>query len=174
MSIRVFNNITPQIGARVYIDEQAAVIGKVTIGDDSSIWPFTSVRGDVNSISIGQRTNIQDNSTIHVTHDSHYNPGGYATTVGDDVTVGHQVILHACTIGNRCLIGMGSLIMDNVTVGDDVVIGAGSLLTQNQTLESGYLYLGRPARKVRKLNDEEITRLLYSAQHYVRLKDQYL
>jgi len=174
MTIRPFNNITPQLGARVYIDEQAIVIGKVTIGDDSSIWPCTVVRGDVNTISIGQRTNIQDNSTVHVTHDSHYNPGGYATTIGDDVTVGHQVILHACTIGNRCLIGMGSLIMDNVTVGDDVVIGAGSLITQNNRLEGGYLYLGRPARPVRKLTREEIDRLVYSSQHYVRLKDQYL
>ncbi len=174
MTIRPFNNITPQIGARVYIDPQASVIGKVTIGDDSSVWPFTVVRGDVNTITIGQRTNVQDNCTIHVTHDSHYNPGGYATTIGDDVTIGHQVIVHACTIGHRCLIGMGSLIMDNVTIEDDVIIGAGSLVTQNRTLESGYLYLGRPAKPVRKLDAEQIERLLYSAQHYVRLKDQYL
>lgn len=174
MTIRAFNNITPTIGARVYIDEQSSVIGKVTIGDDSSVWPFTVVRGDVNTITIGQRTNIQDNSTVHVTHDSHYNPGGYATIIGDDVTVGHQVIVHACTIGNRCLIGMGSVIMDNVTIGDNVIVGAGSLVTQNRVLESGYLYLGRPAKPVRQLDAEQLERLLYSAQHYVRLKDQYL
>jgi carbonic anhydrase/acetyltransferase-like protein (isoleucine patch superfamily) len=174
MTTRTYNNIQPTIGARVYIDPQAVVIGKVTLGDDSSVWPCTVVRGDVNTITIGARTNIQDNSTVHVTHDSHYNPGGFATTVGDDVTVGHQVILHACTIGNRCLIGMGSIIMDNVTIPADVIIGAGSLVTQNTTLESGYLYLGRPAKRVRQLDAEQLARLLYSAQHYVRLKDQYL
>ena len=174
MTIREFNNIRPDIGQGVYIDPQALVIGKVKLGDNSSVWPFTVIRGDVNQITIGQRTNIQDNSTIHVTHDSHFHPGGYPTTIGDDVTVGHQVILHACTIGSRCLIGMGSLIMDNVTIEDDVIVGAGSLVTQNNTLQSGHLYIGRPAKPVRKLNDEEVQRLLYSAQHYVRLKDQYL
>jgi carbonic anhydrase/acetyltransferase-like protein (isoleucine patch superfamily) len=111
MSIRSFNNITPTIGKNVYIDEQSAVIGDVVIGSESSIWPFTSVRGDVNKIRIGERCNIQDNSTIHVSHDSEHQPGGVATIIGDDVTVGHQVVLHACTIGNRCLIGMGSVIM---------------------------------------------------------------
>lgn len=174
MAFRTFNNIAPEIGQRVYIDPQAAVIGDVKIGDDSSIWPCTVVRGDVNHIRIGMRSNIQDNSTIHVSHDSHYQPGGYATIVGDDVTVGHQVILHACSIGSRCLIGMGSLIMDNVTIEDEVIVAAGSLVTQNTTLESGYLYLGRPVKQLRKLNEQEIARLEYSAQHYVRLKDQYL
>lgn len=174
MTIRNFNNISPDIGQRVYIDPQSAVIGDVKIGDDSSIWPFTVVRGDVNHIRIGKRSNIQDNSTIHVSHDSHYQPGGYPTLIGDDVTVGHQVILHACTIGSRCLIGMGSLIMDNVKIEDEVIVGAGSLVTQNNILESGYLYLGRPVRRLRKLSEQEIARLEYSAQHYVRLKDQYL
>jgi carbonic anhydrase/acetyltransferase-like protein (isoleucine patch superfamily) len=174
MNIRSYKNIKPDIGQRVYIDPQATVIGHVSIGDDSSIWPGTVVRGDVNRISIGQRSNIQDNSTIHVTHDSHYLPGGYPTTVGDDVTVGHQVILHACTIGSRCLIGMGSLIMDNVTIADDVMVGAGSLVTQNTSLPSGYLYLGRPAKQIRQLSEEELQRLVYSAQHYVRVKDHYL
>ena len=174
MSLRSFNNIKPDIGERVYIDPQATVIGQVRIGDDSSIWPGTVVRGDVNRIHIGQRSNIQDNSVIHVTHDSHYHPGGYPTSVGDDVTVGHQVILHACHIGSRCLIGMGSLIMDNVTIDDDVMVGAGSLVTPNTRLSGGYLYLGRPAKPVRPLSEEELERLRYSAQHYVRLKDQYL
>jgi len=174
MSIRTYNNITPTIGNAVYIDEQSAVIGDVHIGNDSSIWPFTSVRGDVNKIRIGERTNIQDNCTIHVSHDSDHQPGGVPAIIGDDVTVGHQVILHACTIGNRCLIGMGSLIMDKVIVGDDTFIGAGSLVTQGKTLEGGYLYIGRPAKRVRVLSNEEKEYLSYSAQHYVRLKNKYL
>lgn len=174
MTIRSFNNITPTIGENVYIDEQSAVIGDVHIGCDSSIWPFTSVRGDVNKIRIGARTNIQDNSTIHVSHDSDYQPGGAPTIIGDDVTVGHQVILHACTIGNRCLIGMGSIIMDNAIVEDDVIVGAGSLVTQGRTLESGYLYIGRPAKRLRALSQDEKLHLTYSAKHYVKLKNKYL
>ena len=174
MSIRSFNNITPTIGKNVYIDEQSAVIGDVVIGSESSIWPFTSVRGDVNKIRIGERCNIQDNSTIHVSHDSEHQPGGVATIIGDDVTVGHQVVLHACTIGNRCLIGMGSVIMDKVIIEDEVIVGAGSLVTQDRTLESGYLYIGRPAKRLRELSEEEKKYLSYSAQHYVRLKNMYL
>jgi len=174
MSIRAFNNITPTIGKNVYIDEQSAVIGDVVIGSESSIWPFTSVRGDVNKIRIGERTNIQDNSTIHVSHDSEHQPGGVPTIIGDDVTVGHQVILHACTIGNRCLIGMGSVVMDKVIIEDEVIVGAGSLVTQDRTLESGYLYIGRPAKRLRELSEEEKEYLSYSAQHYVRLKNMHL
>lgn len=174
MSIRAFDNITPTIGENVYIDEQSAVIGDVVIGNNSSIWPFTSVRGDVNKIRIGERCNIQDNSTIHVSHDSEHQPGGVPTIIGDDVTVGHQVILHACTIGNRCLIGMGSVIMDKVIIEDEVIVGAGSLVTQDRTLESGYLYIGRPAKRLRELSTEEKEYLSYSAQHYVRLKNMYL
>lgn len=174
MSIRSYNNITPAIGNNVYIDQQSAVIGDVHIGDDGSVWPFTSIRGDVNKIRIGERTNIQDNSTIHVSHDSDYQPGGVATLIGDDVTVGHQVILHACTIGNRCLIGMGSIVMDKAVIGDDTIIGAGSLVTENKILKGGYLYIGRPVRRVRALSDEEKEYLKYSAQHYVRLKNKYL
>jgi len=172
--IRDFNNITPTIGKNVYIDEQSAVIGDVNIGDDSSVWPFTSVRGDVNTIRIGNRSNIQDNSTIHVSHDSDYQPGGVPTIIGDDVTVGHQVILHACTVGNRCLIGMGSVIMDKVVIGDDTIIGAGSLVTQGKELEGGYLYIGRPVQRLRALTEDEKDYLKYSAQHYVRLKNKYL
>lgn len=174
MTIRSFDNITPTIGQNVYIDEQSAVIGDVHIGNNSSIWPFTSIRGDVNKIRIGERSNIQDNSTIHVSHDSDHPPGGAPAIIGDDVTVGHQVILHGCTIGSRCLIGMGSLIMDKVIVGDDTIIGAGSLVTQNKILEGGYLYIGRPAKRLRALSEEEKAYLTYSAQHYVRLKDKYL
>lgn len=173
MTIRSFQSQQPQIGNGVYVDPQAAVIGDVIIGDDASIWPFASVRGDVNTIRIGTRTNIQDNSTLHATHDSEYNPGGIATHIGEEVTVGHQVVLHACTIGNRCLIGMGSIVMDKSRIGDDVILGAGSLVTQGSELESGYLYIGRPARKVRALTDKEKEYIRYSAANYVKLKNSY-
>lgn len=174
MTIRDFAEMTPLLHETTYVDPAALVIGDVQIGDDSSIWPFAVLRGDVNKIRIGARSNIQDNSIVHVAHDSHYQPGGHATYVGDDVTVGHQVILHACRVGDRCLIGMGSIIMDNATIEADTIVGAGSLVTQNTTLEGGYLWLGRPVRRVRALSDAERERITYSAQHYVRLKDRYL
>lgn len=173
MTIRQFENSTPQLAANVYVDDTALVIGDVRIGTDSSIWPFTVVRGDVNQIRIGARTNVQDHCTIHVTHKSQYKPEGAACTIGDDVTIGHQVILHACHIGNMCLIGMGSIIMDNVRVGEYNLIGAGSLVTENTVLEDGYLWIGRPARRVRALTPEERDYIGYSAQHYVRLKQRH-
>lgn len=172
--IRDFENIEPTIESSAYIDEQASVIGDVQIGADSSVWPGTVIRGDVNKIRIGERTNIQDNSTVHVSHDSHFNPGGFATIIGDDVTIGHQVIVHACTIGDHCLVGMGSLIMDGTVVEPGTIIGAGSLVTQNKVIEGGYLWIGRPVKRIRKLTAEEIERIDYSAQHYVRLKNRYV
>jgi len=173
MSIRTFDNFTPQLADSVFVDDTALVIGDVQIGPDSSIWPFTVVRGDVNRIRIGARTNIQDQCTIHVTHKSQFNPDGVATEIGDDVTVGHQVILHACHIANKCLIGMGSILMDRVMIEEYTLIGAGSLVTENTVLEGGYLWMGRPARRVRALSDEEREYILYSAQNYVRLKQRH-
>jgi len=174
MAIRPYKGILPQLGARVYVDESAAVIGDVVIGDDSSIWPQCSVRGDVNFIRIGARTNIQDNSVLHVTHRYPALPEGWSCTVGDDVTIGHSCIIHACAIGNRCLIGMGSAILDGAVIQDEVLLGAGSLVTEEKVLESGYLWMGRPARKVRPLTGEELKWFGYSAKHYVQLKDDYL
>ncbi len=174
MTIRSFEATKPEIKKGAYVDPQAVVIGDVILGEDSSVWPLSSIRGDVNTIQIGERTNIQDNSTLHATHDSDYHPGGIKTIIGNDVTVGHQVILHACTIGNRCLIGMGSIIMDEAVIADDVIIGAGSLVTQKSKLESGCLYIGRPARRLRALSDEEKSYIQYSALNYVRLKDRYM
>jgi carbonic anhydrase/acetyltransferase-like protein (isoleucine patch superfamily) len=173
MTIRTFENSTPQLSAGVYVDDTALVIGDVQIGVDSSIWPYTVVRGDVNQIRIGARSNIQDHTTIHVTHKSHYNPDGAACVIGDDVTVGHQVVLHACHIDNKCLIGMGSIIMDNVQIGEYSIVGAGSLVTENTVLESGYLWIGRPARRLRALSDEEREYIVYSAQNYVRLQQRH-
>ena len=174
MAVRPYKGILPQLGARVFVDDSAAVIGDVVLGDDSSIWPQCSVRGDVNSIRIGARTNIQDNSVLHVTHKYSELPAGRACTVGDDVTVGHQCVLHACTIGNECLIGMGSIILDGAVLRDRVLLGAGSLVTEGKELEGGYLWLGRPAKKVRPLTEQELTWFAYSANHYVKLKDDYL
>jgi len=175
MPIRPYKDIHPRIGERVYIDEMASVIGDVSLADDASIWPMCVVRGDVNRIEIGARSNIQDATVIHVTHDGPYTPdGGIPTLVGEDVTVGHQCLLHACTIGHRCLIGMGAIIMDGVEIGDEVIVGAGSLVTPGKKLESGWLYRGSPARPARELSDKEREQLRYSAEHYVRLKDDYL
>jgi len=174
MAIRVYKGITPTVAASAYVDEQAAVIGDVHIGADSSIWPMCSVRGDVNIIRIGDRTNIQDGSVIHVTHQHMHNPGGHASHIGDDVTIGHNVIIHGCRIENRCLVGMGSVILDGAVLRSNVFLGAGSLVSEGKELEGGYLYLGRPAKRIRELTDVEWKWFEYSAQHYVRLKNDYL
>lgn len=174
MSIRSYIDIQPVLGQRVYVDDTAVVIGKVTLEDDASLWPLAVARGDVNTIHVGARTNIQDLSMLHVTHDGPYSPGGQPLVIGADVTVGHKCLLHACTIGDRCLIGMGSIVMDGAVVESDVLLGAGSLVSPGKRLESGYLYRGSPAQKVRPLTAEERAMLLYSAGHYVRLKDRYL
>lgn len=169
MSIRTYLDHTPDIADSAFIDESAVVTGRVSIGEDASVWPLCSVRGDVHDIRIGARTNIQDNSVLHVTHDGDYAPGGYPLIIGDDVTVGHGVIVHACTVGNRCLIGMGSIVLDGAIIEDEVMLGAGSLVSPRKTLESGYLYVGSPAKKVRELNDKELAFFKYSAEHYVKL-----
>ena len=168
--IRTFEGITPVIAASSFIDETAVVIGNVSIGEDSSVWPMAVIRGDVNSITIGNRTSIQDGSILHVNHDADYNPGGDPISIGSNVTVGHKVMLHGCTIKDRCLIGMSSIILDKVVVESNTIIGAGSLVSPGKTLESGYLYVGSPARQVRKLTDGELAYLDYAADYYADLK----
>ncbi|ADP10507.1 Carnitine operon protein caiE [Erwinia sp. Ejp617] len=173
-NIRAYKGVRPQLGNRVMIDPTSVVTGNVTLADDVGIWPLAVIRGDVNRITIGKRTNIQDGSVLHLTHKSAGNPEGYPLMIGEDVTVGHKAMLHGCTIGNRVLIGMGSILLDAVTVEDDVMIGAGSLVPPGKRLERGYLYLGSPARKVRPLTEAELSGLVYSANNYVRWKDDYL
>lgn len=173
MNLRPHSGIVPVLGERVYVDASAIVIGKVTLADDVSLWPCVVARGDVNSISVGARSNIQDLTVLHVTHDGPYSPGGFPLVIGADVTVGHKCLLHACSVGDRCLIGMGSIVMDGAVVEDDVLLGAGSLVSPGKRLESGHLYKGSPAQKVRPLTAEEREMLRYSAAHYVRLKDRY-
>ena len=147
--------------------------GRVKIGADSSVWPMCVVRGDINSIEIGERTNIQDGSVLHVTHDSEFAEGGMPLVVGSDVTVGHNVVLHACTIEDLCLIGMGSVVLDGAVVRKGAMIGAGSLVPPNKDLEGGYLYVGSPVKRVRALSEKERRFLVYSAEHYARLKDRH-
>lgn len=173
-NIRAWQGTQPTLGDRVWIDPDASVIGRVELADDVSLWPGAVLRGDVNSIQVGARTNIQDGCVCHVTHDGPYTPGGQPLVLGDDITVGHGAILHACTIGDRCLIGMGALVLDGAEVATDVMLAAGSLVSPGKRLESGWLYRGRPAEPVRELTERELEMLRYSAAHYVRLKDQYL
>jgi carbonic anhydrase/acetyltransferase-like protein (isoleucine patch superfamily) len=174
MTLRNFESFTPTVAASAYVDTTALVIGQVRIGEDSSIWPLSVIRGDIHFIAIGERTNVQDGTVIHVTHDGPFNPGGFATTIGNDVTVGHKVMLHGCTIGDRVLIGMGSIIMDGVIVESDVVVGGGSLVPPGKRLESGYLYVGSPVKQIRKLKDTELQYFIYSAGKYVELKNRHM
>lgn len=174
MPLSRFIDAVPHLGERVYLHSSAQVIGNVQLGADCSVWCNTVLRGDVNDIVIGRCSNIQDLAMGHVSHKTQLKPHGSPLVIGDYVTVGHSVILHGCRIGNECLIGMGSIVMDDVVVPDQVMIGAGSLIPPGKILERGFLYVGRPAEKVRPLTDAEISYLRYSAEHYVRVKDAYL
>lgn len=172
MSIRNFKNTKPKIDKTAYIDKQACVIGDVKIGKDSSVWPMTVIRGDVNFITIGKQSNIQDGSILHVTHKGKYGDGA-PLIIGNGVTVGHGAILHACTIGDFCLIGMGATVMDNCIVEDYAMIGAGAMVPPNKHIKAGELWLGNPAKKVRDLTEQQKQQLEYSAHQYVLLKNQY-
>jgi len=175
MHLRPYLDHAPILGERVYIDPAATVIGDVVLGDDVSIWPGTIVRGDVNFIRIGARTNIQDGSVVHVSHDGpHAKLGGFATVIGSDVTIGHKAIVHACRIEDAVLIGMGAIVLDGAIVRRHGFVGAGALVAPGKEVGERELWLGNPARRVRMLSDAEVDALFYSAQHYVRLKDQYL
>lgn len=174
MTIRSYQDITPKVGERVFVDEMALVVGDVEIGDDSSIWPMAVLRGDVQSIKVGARTSIQDGSVLHVTHDGPYDPGGYPLIIGDDVTIGHKAILHGCKIENQCLIGMGTVVMDGAIIHSHAVIGANSLVPPGRELEGGFLWVGSPARKIRALTEEETKFFIYSANNYVKIKNNHL
>ncbi len=167
MAIRNYLSFTPQLGKDVYVDEAATVIGKVWLEDQVSIWPGAVLRGDVNDIRIGARSNIQDLCVLHTTRSTTEHPKGSPLKIGEDVTVGHSVTLHGCTIGNRVLVGMGSIILDDAVIEDDVIIGAGSLVPPRKHLTSGYLYLGSPVKMIRPLTEEERQFLKTSAQNYL-------
>ncbi|SHO54289.1 gamma carbonic anhydrase family protein [Vibrio quintilis] len=173
-ALRSYKGISPKTGQGVYIDSTSVIVGDVQIGDQSSVWPLVSARGDVNSIKIGERTNIQDGSVLHVTHKNKKNPQGYPLIIGNEVTIGHKVMLHGCIIKNRVLVGMGSILLDGAIIEDEVIIGAGSLVPPGKTLESGYLYLGSPVKQARPLTEDERAFLVKSADNYVQNKNDYL
>lgn len=174
MSIRSYQGKSPVIGSEVFIDESAIVIGDVELGDQCSVWPCAVIRGDVNSIRIGTRSNVQDGCVLHVTHDNEEtSKEGFPLIIGEDVTIGHNVTLHSCTIGDRVLIGMGSIILDGAEISHDSIIGAGTVVPPGKKLNSGYLYIGNPARQLRPLIESEKELLLYSTQQYIKLKNTY-
>lgn len=171
--IRSYRDKSPSIGKGSYIDETAVVIGDVTFGENCSVWPLVVIRGDINRIRIGDNTNIQDGSVLHVTHRGEYSPEGAELVIGDEVTIGHKALLHGCRIGNQCLIGMGSIITDNAVIEDRVIIGSGSLVPPGKRLESGFLYLGNPVQQKRPLSEREIEYFAYVARHYAAMIEHY-
>lgn len=170
-AIRTYQNKTPVLGERVFVDPSSVVLGDVILGDDCSVWPMTVIRGDMHHIRIGARCSIQDGSVLHITHASDYNPGGYPLLIGDDVTIGHKALLHGCTIHSRVLIGMGAIVMDGAVIESEVILGAGSVVPPGKVLESGFLYRGSPAQKARPLSEKEISFFTYTAANYARLKE---
>jgi len=174
MKISKYLGTSPRLAERIYLHESAQIIGDVQLGDDSSVWCNAVLRGDVNHIVVGCCTNIQDFVMCHVSHKTERKPLGSPLTIGDHVTIGHGVILHGCTIGNECLIGMGTIVMDDAVIGSQVMVGAGSLVPPQKHLESGFLYVGRPVKRVRRLTAVEVAYLRYSAEHYLRVKNNYL
>ena len=174
MNIRSHAGQHPRIAPGVYIDPASVVIGDVEIGEGSSVWPMTVIRGDIHRIRIGERTSVQDGSVLHVTHAGPYTPDGFPLIIGDDVTIGHKAMLHGCTIGNRILIGMAAVIMDGAVVNDEVVVAAGTLVPPGKVLESGYLYMGNPVRQSRPLTDRELKYFHYTSKRYAELAAKYL
>ena len=171
---RSYQGARPSLGARVYVDPAATVIGDVVLGDDVSVWPGVVLRGDVHHIRIGARSNIQDGSIVHVSHDGPYSPGGFPCLIGEGVTIGHAAVVHACTIEDYCLIGMHATVLDGAIVKKYGFVGAGSVVTPGKVVGERELWLGNPARFVRLLSDRQVEQLQYSAAHYVRLKNDYL
>ncbi|HEY0905992.1 MAG TPA: gamma carbonic anhydrase family protein [Methylophilus sp.] len=168
-----FEQYQPHLGAGTWLHASATVIGQVHLGADCSVWPGTVIRGDVNRIVIGDGSNIQDNSVLHVSHPGPQHPQGAPLIIGQHVSIGHRVLLHGCTIEDECLIGMGSILMDHVLVKKHVIVAAGSLVPEGKILESGFLYMGSPVRQVRPLTAAEIAYFRYLAAHYVQLKQRY-
>lgn len=172
--LRTFLNHSPQLAATTWIDESAVVIGQVSLGEGVSVWPNATIRGDVNFITIGNKTNVQDGAVIHVTHSgSDYQTDGFPTVIGEGVTIGHSAVIHGCTIGDYSLIGMGAIVLDDTVIQKNVMVAAGALVPSGKVLESGYLYVGSPAKAVRKLTTKELSFLEFSANHYQRLSEKH-
>ena len=173
MTVRAYLDRNPTLGAGVWVDPTALVTGDVTLGGESSVWPMTVIRGDVNHVRIGARSNVQDGSVVHVSRPFPGQESGWPARIGEDVTIGHRVVIHGCVIGNRCLVGIGSVVLDGVVVEDEVMIGAGSVVTPGKRLATRGLYVGSPARRVRDLTAAEIERFPVLARHYVALAKDY-
>lgn len=165
--LKPYRGTWPKIHESVFLEDSARIIGDVEIGEGSSIWFNAVVRGDVHYIRIGMRTNVQDNSTLHVTKDT------YPLIIGSDITIGHNVVLHGCTVRDRCLIGMGAIILDNAEIGEDTIVGAGALVTEGARVPPGSLVLGMPAKVVREIKPEEKARILQSARNYIEYSRNY-
>ncbi|MCE3261642.1 MAG: anhydrase [Pseudoduganella sp.] len=174
MALQPYLDTFPVLSEGVFAHPSSQIIGDVGIGRDSSIWCNTVLRGDVHRITVGECSNVQDFAMGHVSHRSAAKPAGAPLTIGSYVTIAHGVLLHGCTIGDECLVGMGSIVMDDVLIERHVMVGAGSLVAPGKVLKSGGLYVGRPAMRVRELSAQEIAYLRYSAEHYVRIKNNYL
>lgn len=166
--IRTFQGITPTIPSSCFIEDTAVIIGDVVMGEECSAWFHAVIRGDVNYIRIGNRTNVQDLCMLHVTHDTH------PLIIGDDVTIGHHVVLHGCTVQNRVLVGMGAIILDGAVIGEDSVVGAGALVTEGTIVPPKSLILGSPAKVKRPVTEQELAWIRESAQNYIRYSRQYL
>jgi gamma-carbonic anhydrase len=168
-----FASIQPKIDPTAFIHPDAVIIGDVTIGPYCSIWPGVVIRGDVNKIIIGSKTNIQDGSILHVTRPTQNNPGGTPLIIGDNVLIGHKVALHACTIENRAMVGIGAIVLDGAKVGEQAMLGAGSMLTPGKIMEASSLWLGSPARFIRLRRDDEITATAQTIASYCSLGATY-
>jgi carbonic anhydrase/acetyltransferase-like protein (isoleucine patch superfamily) len=171
--LRPFLGQHPQIDASCYIDSMAVIIGDVHLAENVSVWPFAVIRGDVNQIRIGANSNVQDHCMLHVSHKTAHKPEGSPLIIGEHVTIGHHVSLHGCQIGNRVLIGINSVVLDDVIIEDEVMIAAGSLVPPRKQLKSGYLYVGQPVQAQRPLSADERNFLRYSAEHYVKVMQQH-
>ena len=167
--VRLYRGVRPVIASSAFVDESAQVIGDVVIGDESSVWMNAVVRGDVNTIRIGSRTNIQDGTIVHVMRDP-----SHPTVVGDEVTVGHGVILHGCTVADRCLIGMGAILLNGSSVGSDSIVAAGTLLPEGMSVPARSLVMGSPGKVRRALTDDEVAFIRESAANYVGYRLDYI
>ncbi len=173
--ITPYLDIYPKIEKDVFIASSADIIGDVLLGADSSVWFGCVIRGDINSIHIGKNTNIQDLSMIHVDHYTKEDKSdGHPTYIGDNVTIGHKVMLHGCIVGDACLIGMSSTILDGAIIGQESIVGAGSLITKNKIFPPRSLIMGTPAKLIRELSDNEVNSLYQSAKNYIEYKNKYL
>lgn len=163
--IQPYQNHKPQIGKNVRVHDRAVVIGQVILGDDVSLWPGAVLRGDMAAIQVGNRTNIQDGSVFHT-------DTNFPAVIGEDCVVGHQACVHACTVGNRCLIGIRSVILTGAQIGDECIIGAGAVVTEGKVIPPRSLVLGIPGKVVRQVTDEDVKGILHGVQEYLHLREQ--